>query len=52
MELTRKFALELVNHSTSRRVLGVKWPMSFIGAIKKSLIRNETLKESPMIIHH
>lgn len=38
--------------SVSRRVLGVKWPMSFIGAIKGSLIRNETLKESLMIIHH
>lgn len=35
-----------------RRVLAVKWPMSFIGAIKGSLIRNETLKENLMIIPH
>ena len=38
--------------SVYRRVLAVKWPMSFIGAIKGSLIRNETLKENLMIIPH
>lgn len=38
--------------SVYRRVLAVKWPMSFIGAIKGSLIRNETLKENLTIIPH
>lgn len=35
-----------------RRVLAVKWPINFLGAIKGPLIRNETLKESLTIIAH
>lgn len=33
--------------SESRRVLGDKWPISFIRPIKGSVIRNETLQGEP-----